>query len=173
VDRTAHWPGSRGGVHLTLLSTGEDRAKDPKQSPDYGRVINRKNFDRLAGLIGSGTVAAGGQTDPDELYIAPTVLVDVPVDSPIMQEEVFGPILPVLEIDSVEAVIDWVNERPRPLGQASPASPVRYGGRPGMSCLPGPERELLICKPGPRQAPPKSWRQYRRQLTRTIDGDVP
>ena len=90
--------------------------EDPKQSPDYGRVINRKNFDRLAGLIGSGTVAAGGQTDPDELYIAPTVLVDVPVDSPIMQEEVFGPILPVLEIDSVEAVIDWVNERPRPLG---------------------------------------------------------
>jgi aldehyde dehydrogenase (NAD+) len=61
--------------------------EDPKQSPDYGRVINRKNFDRLAGLIGSGTVAAGGQTDPDELYIAPTVLVDVPVDSPIMQEE--------------------------------------------------------------------------------------
>lgn len=90
--------------------------EDPKQSSDYGRVINRKNFDRLAGLIGSGTVAAGGQTDPDELYIAPTVLVDVPVDSPIMQEEVFGPILPVLEIDSVEAVIDWVNERPRPLG---------------------------------------------------------
>ena len=47
---------------------------------------------RLAGLIGSGMVAAGGQTDPDELHIAPTVLVDVPVDSPIMQEEVFGPI---------------------------------------------------------------------------------
>jgi hypothetical protein len=69
---------------------GDGRAvqrEDPKQSPDYGRVINRKNFDRLAGLIGSGTVAAGGQTDPDELYIAPTVLVDVPVDSPIMQEE--------------------------------------------------------------------------------------
>ena len=66
--------------------------------------------------MASGTVVAGGETDADELYIAPTVLVDVPVDSPIMQEEVFGPILPVLEIDSVEKVIDWVNERPRPLG---------------------------------------------------------
>jgi aldehyde dehydrogenase (NAD+) len=44
------------------------------------------------------------------------VLVDVPVDAPIMQDEVFGPILPVLEIDSIEAVIDWVNQRPRPLG---------------------------------------------------------
>ena len=71
---------------------------------------------RLLPRQGQRDVAAGGQTDPDELYIAPTVLVDVPVDSPIMQEEVFGPILPVLEIDSVEAVIDWVNERPRPLG---------------------------------------------------------
>lgn len=89
---------------------------DPKQSPDYGRVINRKNFDRLVAFMGSGTIAAGGESDPDELYIAPTVLVDVAVDSPIMQDEVFGPILPILEIDSVEAVIDWVNEHPQPLG---------------------------------------------------------
>ena len=89
---------------------------DPKTSPDYGRIINRRSFDRLAGLISNGTVAAGGETDADELYIAPTVLVDVPLDSQIMREEVFGPILPVLEIDSVEKVIDWVNERPAPLG---------------------------------------------------------
>ena len=90
--------------------------EDPKRSADYGRIVNRRNFERLVGLLDSGTVAAGGETDPDELYIAPTVLVDVPVNSPVMQEEVFGPILPVLEIDSVQAVIDWVNERPRPLG---------------------------------------------------------
>ena len=89
---------------------------DPKQSPDYGRVINRKNFDRLVAFMGSGKIVAGGESDPDELYIAPTVLVDVAVDSPIMQDEVFGPILPILEIDSVEAVIDWVNEHPQPLG---------------------------------------------------------
>jgi acyl-CoA reductase-like NAD-dependent aldehyde dehydrogenase len=57
---------------------------DPKQSPDYGRVINKRNFDRLAAFMGSGTIAAGGETDPGELYIAPTVLVDVPVESPIM-----------------------------------------------------------------------------------------
>jgi aldehyde dehydrogenase (NAD+) len=92
--------------------------ENPQESPDYGRVINERNFDRLAAFISSdnGTLAAGGETDADDLYIAPTVLVDVPVDSPIMQEEVFGPILPVLEIDSVEAVIDWVNARPAPLG---------------------------------------------------------
>jgi aldehyde dehydrogenase (NAD+) len=89
---------------------------EPKLSPDYGRVINRKNFDRLVGLLGSGRAVVGGQTDAAERYIAPTVLVDVAVDSPIMQEEVFGPILPVLEIGSIEAVIEWVNARPPPLG---------------------------------------------------------
>lgn len=89
---------------------------DPKLSPDYGRVINSKNFDRLARLLSSGKAVIGGHTDAAERYIAPTVLVDVSPESPIMQEEVFGPILPVLEIGSVEAVIEWVNSRPRPLG---------------------------------------------------------
>ena len=89
---------------------------DPQQSPDYGRPVNRKAFDRLAGLLGSGKAVVGGQTDADDLYIAPTVLVDVAWDSPIMKEEVFGPILPVLEIDSVEAVIEWINSIPHPLG---------------------------------------------------------
>jgi acyl-CoA reductase-like NAD-dependent aldehyde dehydrogenase len=90
--------------------------QEPKLSPDYGRVINQRNFDRLVGLLSSGKAVVGGQTDASERYIAPTVLVDVSPDSPIMQEEVFGPILPVLEIGSVEAVIEWVNSRPRPLG---------------------------------------------------------
>ena len=116
-DHVLVWPEAKDELvgHLKDAIT-EFYGDDPKQSPDYGRVINRRNFDRLAAFMDSGTIAAGGETDPDELYIAPTVLVDVPVDSPIMQEEVFGPILPVLEIDSVEAVIDWVNERPSPLG---------------------------------------------------------
>jgi aldehyde dehydrogenase (NAD+) len=118
-DHVLVWPEVKDELVAELKQAIEDfYGDDPKQSPDYGRVINRRNFDRLAAFLSSenGTVAAGGQTDRDQLYIAPTVLVDVPVDSPIMQEEVFGPILPVLGIDSVEAVIDWVNERPRPLG---------------------------------------------------------
>jgi aldehyde dehydrogenase (NAD+) len=90
--------------------------EEPKLSPDYGRVINGRNFDRLVGLLASGKAVVGGQTDATERYIAPTVLVDVSPDSPIMLEEVFGPILPVLEIDSVEAAIEWVKGRPRPLG---------------------------------------------------------
>jgi aldehyde dehydrogenase (NAD+) len=89
---------------------------DPKLSPDYGRVINSRNFDRLVGLLSSGKAVIGGQTEAKERYMAPTVLVDVSPDSPIMQEEVFGPILPILEIGSVEAAIEWINNRPRPLG---------------------------------------------------------
>src|SRR5215475_7169861 len=116
-DHVLVWPEVKDDFIRHLTQTiREFYGEDPQQSPDYGRVINRKNFDRLVALLDSGTVAVGGQIDPDDLYIAPTVLVDVSPDSPIMQDEVFGPILPVLEIDSVEAVIAWVNERPRPLG---------------------------------------------------------
>jgi acyl-CoA reductase-like NAD-dependent aldehyde dehydrogenase len=116
-DHVLVWPEVKDELVKELKNAIHDFYGDnPKESPDYGRIINRKNFDRIAAFMDSGTIAAGGETDADELYIAPTVLVDVPVDSPIMQDEVFGPILPVLEIDSVEKVIDWVNERPEPLG---------------------------------------------------------
>jgi acyl-CoA reductase-like NAD-dependent aldehyde dehydrogenase len=116
-DHVLVWPEVKDELVAELKQAITDfYGDDPKQSPDYGRIVNRRNFDRLAAFLDNGTVAAGGVSDADELYIAPTVLVDVPVDAPIMQEEVFGPVLPVLEIDSVEAVIDWVNERPEPLG---------------------------------------------------------
>jgi len=116
-DHVLAWPEVKDEFVQHMKDTIRDfYGDDPKQSPDYGRVINRRNFDRLAALLDSGTAVAGGQTDADELYIAPTVLVDVAVDSPIMKDEVFGPILPVLEIDSVESVIQWVNSRPSPLG---------------------------------------------------------
>jgi acyl-CoA reductase-like NAD-dependent aldehyde dehydrogenase len=116
-DYVLVWPQVKDEFVRRLAETiREFYGDDPRQSPDYGRVINDRNFDRLVGLLGSGKVAVGGQTDSAERYVAPTVLVDVSPDSPIMQDEVFGPILPVLEIDSVEAVIEWVNRRPRPLG---------------------------------------------------------
>lgn len=116
-DHVLVWPEVKDELIAELQKVvREFYGDDPKQSPDYGRVINRRNFDRLAALIGSGRAVIGGQTDANELYIAPTVLVDVALDSPIMQEEVFGPILPVLEIGSADAVVEWVNSRPSPLG---------------------------------------------------------
>ncbi len=89
---------------------------DPQRSPDYGRIVNAHHFDRLVNLIGSGDVYHGGQHDRADLFIAPTILVNVAPDSPVMQEEVFGPILPVLEVDSIDAVIESVNAQPSPLG---------------------------------------------------------
>src|SRR5215467_4263538 len=90
--------------------------EDPQRSPDYGRIVSDRHFDRLAGLLTSGTIYHGGQYDKADLFIAPTVLVNVLPDSPVMQEEIFGPILPILEVSKVEEVIDFVNARPSPLG---------------------------------------------------------
>jgi aldehyde dehydrogenase (NAD+) len=89
---------------------------DPQKSPDYGRIVNLRHFDRLVDLLASGTIHHGGQHDRSDRFIAPTVLVNVSPNSPVMQEEIFGPILPVLEVDSVQQVIDFVNARPSPLG---------------------------------------------------------
>jgi aldehyde dehydrogenase (NAD+) len=90
--------------------------EDPQKSPDYGRIVSLRHFDRLANLLASGTIYQGGQHDRTDRFIAPTVLVDVSPDSPAMQEEIFGPILPVIEVDSAQDVIEFVNARPSPLG---------------------------------------------------------
>src|SRR5580658_7827738 len=89
---------------------------EPQKSPDYGRIVSERQFDRLTALLASGTIYHGGRHDRADKFIAPTVLVDVSPDSPAMQEEIFGPILPVLEVDSVQQAIDFVNARPSPLG---------------------------------------------------------
>jgi acyl-CoA reductase-like NAD-dependent aldehyde dehydrogenase len=90
--------------------------EDPRKSPDYGRVVSAHHFERLRRLLESGTIYHGGQCDAAERYIAPTILVNVPLDSPAMQEEIFGPILPVLEVGTVQEVIEFVSARPSPLG---------------------------------------------------------
>lgn len=90
--------------------------EDAKKSPDYGRIVSYSHFDRLMRLLDSGTIFHGGQHNRDDRFIAPTVLVNVSPNSPAMQEEIFGPILPVLEVSSAEEVIEFVNARPSPLG---------------------------------------------------------
>jgi acyl-CoA reductase-like NAD-dependent aldehyde dehydrogenase len=89
---------------------------EPQKSPDYGRIVSTRHFDRLTALLASGTIYHGGGHDWADKFIAPTVLVNVSPDSPVMQEEIFGPILPVLEVDNVQQVIDFINARPSPLG---------------------------------------------------------
>lgn len=89
--------------------------ENPAQSPDYGRIVSHKHFSRLANLLGSGKPVVGGDTNADDLYIAPTILDQVSWDDPVMQDEIFGPILPILEYDNVETAIAQINNRPKPL----------------------------------------------------------
>ena len=88
---------------------------EPLQSPDYGKIVNQKHFTRLISLLDREKVVAGGGCDPERLRIAPTVLDGVTPEDPVMQEEIFGPILPVLAVDSLDEAIAFVRARPRPL----------------------------------------------------------
>ena len=90
--------------------------QNSQKSPDYGRIVSLQHFDRLIRLLASGKIYHGGEYDRTDRFIAPTVLVNVSPESPAMQEEIFGPILPVLEIDDVQEAIEFVNSRPSPLG---------------------------------------------------------
>jgi aldehyde dehydrogenase (NAD+) len=91
---------------------------DPKASTDYARIVSDSHFERLAGLLDQGgftEVVAGGDVDPAGRYIAPTVLRGVDPSSAVMQDEIFGPILPVIAVDDLDSAIRFVNERPKPL----------------------------------------------------------
>ncbi|XP_022230976.2 aldehyde dehydrogenase, dimeric NADP-preferring isoform X3 [Drosophila obscura] len=86
-----------------------------QSSPDLSRVINSGNFQRLLGLMKSGRVAVGGKYDAGERYIEPTILVDVKPNDPIMEEEIFGPILPIYTVESAYDAIKFINARESPL----------------------------------------------------------
>ena len=88
---------------------------DPSASAEYGRIVNERHFDRLSGLLDSGRVVVGGSSDRTTKYIAPTVLADVDPKSPVMQEEIFGPILPIVTVPDLDAAIDFINDRDKPL----------------------------------------------------------
>ena len=88
---------------------------DPLGSASYGKMINEKHFDRVMGLIDQDKVAFGGKADRARLRIAPTVLRDVTWDDAVMGEEIFGPVLPILTVDSVDEAIAMVNDHPHPL----------------------------------------------------------
>ncbi len=88
---------------------------DPKQSGDYARIVNSHHFNRLASMLNSGSAVIGGETDANTKYIAPTVLSDVNISAPVMQDEIFGPILPMVEIDNVAEAIAFINSKPHPL----------------------------------------------------------
>ena len=92
--------------------------ENPKVSDDYGRIVNERHYDRLAGLLDAGgfeAVVTGGVGNRDERYLSPTVLAGVDPTAAVMQDEIFGPILPVIAVRDVDEAIQFVNDRPHPL----------------------------------------------------------
>ena len=103
------------GVHDQLVaaigaSIESFYGTDVQASSDFTRIVNEPHFHRLEKLLHSGTVAIGGQSDADTRYIAPTVLTGITRDDPVMGEEIFGPVLPVIAVDSLDEAIAFVNE---------------------------------------------------------------
>ena len=107
-------------IHAALVralkqAVREFYGEDPQKSPDYGRIVNARHFERLSGYLDSGRIVHGGQRDARDLYLAPTLLTEVLADSPAMQEEIFGPILPVLEFEALADALALLRDRPTPL----------------------------------------------------------
>ncbi|CAG0926182.1 unnamed protein product, partial [Notodromas monacha] len=87
--------------------------EDPQKSDSFGRIINASHFKRLERLLetGHGKVVVGGITDEADLYVSPTIIVDVSRNDAVMQEEIFGPILPIIIMDTAGDAVDFINSR--------------------------------------------------------------
>jgi aldehyde dehydrogenase (NAD+) len=102
-------------IEALATSVKDFYGANPKETPDYARIVNNRHYDRLSTLMKDGTPVYGGELDSEQCYVAPTALRNVSPDSAIMQEEIFGPILPILTIRSIDEAVDFVNEREKPL----------------------------------------------------------
>lgn len=89
--------------------------KNVKESGAYGRIINEHHFTRLTALVKNSNIVHGGEHDVETLYMAPTIVDNLQPNHPLLQEEIFGPILPVLEYESIEDVVRFVNKNTPPL----------------------------------------------------------
>ncbi|MEG1069877.1 MAG: aldehyde dehydrogenase [Ruthenibacterium sp.] len=107
-------------VHDALLAAIQTEitaqyGADPLACPHLGKIVNEKHFARVCGLLEHQKIVCGGSSNAATQQLAPTVLDDVSPDSPVMQEEIFGPILPVMTFTSLDTVIDFINNRDKPL----------------------------------------------------------
>ncbi len=99
------------------ISANLDRffTSDIQASPEYSRIITDRHFQRLEGLLGQGNILLGGKTDKGARFISPTVVGQPRLDMPLMTEEIFGPLLPLIEYENFDEAIRFVNEREKPL----------------------------------------------------------
>ena len=102
-------------LKLLVKEWKELLTKDPQQAKHFVRIVSDKALERLIGYLDNGTIYHGGVYDRAERYLSPTILTDVSPDAPVMQEEIFGPIFPVLTFKQIEEVTEFVAKRERPL----------------------------------------------------------
>jgi aldehyde dehydrogenase (NAD+) len=111
---------------------------DPSKSEDFGRIINKKRFKSIQSYLSQGKIVTGGRHNESDCYIEPTILEGISINDTVMQEEIFGPVLPIISYDSNEEVIKWIEKNPFPLSlyvyaedkkvQDYYISSVRFGG---------------------------------------------
>ncbi|MNJ34251.1 Aldehyde dehydrogenase [compost metagenome] len=89
--------------------------ENPRESKDYGRIVNERQWDRLNSLIDSSKVVVGGQGEREQLYFAPTIMDGVTWEDKVMEEEIFGPILPIVDYKNLNEAISQIQNRPKPL----------------------------------------------------------
>ncbi|KOP66614.1 aldehyde dehydrogenase [Bacillus sp. FJAT-18019] len=89
--------------------------ENPLINPDYGRIVSEKHFERLTGFLNNGTLRHGGDTSRERLLIEPTVLDDITWEMPVMEEEIFGPLCPILTYENIHEAVQAINARPKPL----------------------------------------------------------
>ena len=102
-------------LKLLKYETRKMYGVDALRNENYGKIINSKHFDRIRGLINGMKVVMGGEMIPDKLRIAPTILDQVSPNDPVMQEEIFGPVLPILTVQNIDQAYDFVRDREKPL----------------------------------------------------------
>lgn len=102
-------------VKEILKQIKKQYGKHPLDRDNYGKIVNEKHFDRISGLIEASKVVAGGNVNHKTLQIAPTVMDNVSFSDPVMQEEIFGPIMPILTFDTLQEAVAKINSLPHPL----------------------------------------------------------
>ena len=125
-------------ITAILAEIEKQFGKEPLKNPNYGKIINEKHFERILGLINGEKLVYGGQSEPESLRIAPTVLNNITWDDAVMGEEIFGPLLPILTFDTLDEALDTVESHPHPLAlyffsedkaaQKKVLDPCRFGG---------------------------------------------
>ncbi|HNF01248.1 MAG TPA: aldehyde dehydrogenase [Ferruginibacter sp.] len=94
---------------------GRFYGEQPEESYNYGKIINEKQFSRLIAYLDQGTIVHGGRTDKQRLFIEPTILDNVPLDAPVMQDEIFGPVLPLIPFQTSEEALAVIAKHKNPL----------------------------------------------------------